>query len=172
MKRMAALTLALLIMVCAGGKAAGFSFRNGVTWGMSRGEVLTAEGQPRYESERENGLDVIEIDRAEQWGADCALEYLFYRDNLVMGRLEYDTRSDSVSVEKLIATLTERYGAPTELDPARLAEISLDEDGAPDRFLGWVIDEQTLLSLAERKEEHSIKIVVSDIRETVGTADM
>jgi hypothetical protein len=172
MKRMAAMMLALLIMGCMGGEASGFSFRKGVTWGMSRGEVLTAEGQPRYESERENGLDVIEIDRAEQWGADCALEYLFYRDNLVMGRLEYDTRSDSVSVEKLIATLTERYGHPTELDPARLAEISLNDDAAPDRFLGWVIDEQTLLSLTERREKHSIKIVVSDIRETAGGADM
>ena len=172
MKRMAAMMLAFLIMGCMGGEASGFSFRKGVTWGMSRGEVLTAEGQPRYESERENGLDVIEIDRAEQWGADCALKYLFYRDNLVMGRMEYDTRSDAVSVEKLIATLTERYGSPTELDPARLAEITLDDDEAPDCFLGWVIDDRTLLSLEERRDRHSITIVVSDIRDETGNADM
>lgn len=160
-----ALLLALCAIGCAHGDAAGFSFRNGLTWGMKPQAVLAAEGGPEYDSGTENGMEVLTIRGAKHRELACEIDYLFFDGGLVMARIQYDTGAVSVSPEELMARLSQSYGEATRLDPAQVAELSLDGVEAPDSFYGWVLNDETLIFLTERRDEHRLRITLADIRE-------
>lgn len=166
MKRAIALLLALLLAGCAFAEEAGFSFRGGVRWGMSADEVLEIEGEPPFEAERESGLDVIVIEGAMHENSECALRYYFFDDSLTMAEIEYDTEAGPATFEALADSLSGRYGEAAELNPSLTPGLPAENDeDTPNRFYGWVHNDETLVCLTEDRSEHTLTITLSDLGE-------
>ena len=165
MKRWLVLALTMLFMATALAESPIHAFRGGIRWGMSREEVLAAEGDPQYEVDREKGMDAVILANATFQDAPCTVIYLFLDDQLAMARFEYDMAADGVSFDGLAERLTEAYGEPTLLDTALLENLLLDDESIPERFYGWALEEDTLICLTENRSEESVQIMFSDLRD-------
>lgn len=163
MKRWLVWALALLAL-CAFAESDQFSIRNGIAWGMSAREVLTLEGDPVHEADRENGLSVVRIPNARHEDAPCTLEYLFFDGTLAMIRADYGKETP---LDALKEKLSARYGEATRLTREQLKELTLDEDPS-DIFYGWVLDSYTLVCLTEDSADAAPLVIYCDIVATDG----
>lgn len=139
-----------------------FSFRNGITWGMTREQVLEAEGNPKYETDRDDVIDIIEIEDVQFGGAECDLEYHFANDALFMAVVEYDDDA-KVDFADLRARLTERFGEPGAFSEAIKAELSEDELKELDTIASWTLPDGTEVWLMEDSDDHTIDIAFVDL---------
>ena len=164
MKRFFVLTLTLLLLCAALGESDQFALRNGIAWGMSAEEVLKREGNPAHETDKENGLDIVRIPKAEHEGAACTLEYLFFDGTLAMIRADY---GKDAALEDLKDALSKQYGEATRLTREQLRELTMDEDPA-DTFYGWVLDSYTLVCLTADTAAGTLRVLYCDIVATEG----
>ncbi len=113
--------------------AAPFTFRNGVSFGMSESEVLAAEGNVSAKQDRERvkgvQLDELKIKHAQDNGHEAKLEYYFLEGKLVAALIEYDD-DHGPSYDEVKSALTETYGEASALDLNTLGKgiYLLDDD--------------------------------------------
>lgn len=155
------LLLALAFTACAE-EDADFTFREGIAWGMSREEVLAVEGASRFDSD-EDGVYTLEFDDIEQNGVRCDVEYAFMDDALFMASFEYDTEDVPVTYDALLASLTESYGAPGEMNDDIKALLDDDDLEELDAISGWVLENGTRAWLMYDSDDESIEIIFADL---------
>lgn len=157
-----ALLLALLtVSALAEGEA--FNLRNGVTWGMSRAQVLEAEGDPAADSDREAGFDTLEIEDIDVYGARGELEYWFLEDRLVAAVYDFDFARAEATPAAAEEALRQKYGEPAGTDAARWKALEdiLDGESEPrptDAFLSWELPDGTYIALAVEADDREARI--------------
>ena len=162
MKKLLAIMLLMMFAFCACAEES-FTFREGIEWGMSQKEVLAAEGNPKYESDDDDGVRTIEINNLTQGGAKCSIEYGFAHDDLFMATIEYDLDETSVSFDQIEAKLTQRCGAPSDFNSDIKSLLSKDDLSDLDAVTSWVMDDGTMIWLMENDDEHTIQIMVVNL---------
>lgn len=140
-----------------------FTFRNGITWGMTKQEVLQTEGNPKYETDTDDATETIEIEDVEFGGAKCDLEYTFSDDDLFMVSVEYDTDEVNVSFDGLRSKLVERFGEPGAFSDDVKSELSEDALEELDTIASWTLEDGTEVWLMEDTDDQSIDIVFVDL---------
>lgn len=151
MKRFIAMTLALVMLSLGfSAMAEGFTFRNGVTWGMTPEQVQEVEdGEFTItDSVSDAGIKRVFMEKqgVEAAGAKANLEYLFYEDKLMVCVYMFET--EEMSLEKIQAALEAKYGETTEVDVEAInatletigATIMDDESSA-----WWSLEDGTLI---------------------------
>ena len=129
------LALAVAAMVPAGAESA-FTFRNGITFGMTMDQVIASEpGHCEIDRERTHGpVDFMEAEYefVTENGARADLTYLFVDEKLAAIRVDHDARR--VNYDSLKAELTALYGEATALDLNALGNgiFAVDDDGRPE----------------------------------------
>lgn len=154
-------TLFVLLLACSAvaEEASGFTFRNGIAWGMSQQEVLEAEGNPKYETEDDDDTRMIEIEDVEFGGVKCDVEYAFIDDMLFMATVEYDADEVSQSFDDVKAKLVERYGEPGEFNDEIRSELGDDALEELDTIVSWTLSDGTDVMLLENADDNDITIV-------------
>ena len=163
MKKTFSILLILLLAFCALAEEEPFHFREGIEWGMSEKEVLAAEGNPKHETDDDDGVRTIEIEGLKQGGAKCDIEYGFVHDALFMATIEYDLEESSVSFDQIEATLTERCGAPSDFNSNIKSLLSKDDLSDLDAVTSWVMDDGTMIWLMENDDDKTIQIMVVNL---------
>lgn len=164
MKRMISIVLILLFAFCAfAEEEEPFSFREGIEWGMTQKEVLAAEGNPKYETDDDDGVRTIEIDNVTQGGAECDIEYGFVHDALFMATIEYDLDEANISFDQIESKLKERCGAPSDFNSDIKSLLSKDDLSDLDAVTSWVLDDGTMIWLMENDDDHTIQIMVVNL---------
>ena len=131
--------LTVLCLLCSTAalaeNAAPFTFRNGISFGMTENEVLAAEGNVRFERDREHirgGLmfDELEIEHIQENAHSADLHYFFLEGKLAAARIEFDD-DWGLSYDEVLNELTSAYGAAAALDLNTLGNgiYLLDDDG-------------------------------------------
>lgn len=107
MKKLLAIVMALLL---AGGALAegAFSLENGVTWGMTEGDVLAIEGTADTEFGTYSGFETLEVEDVAFRGHEADVSYLFVNDALLMAAYELDI--EDVDPMALVRQLDGEYG--------------------------------------------------------------
>ena len=109
-------TMLLASVICAGTFLAAqpdeFTFRNGVTWGMSKDEVIgTEDASPSYDGDVDlpDGriLTVLVFEDVTVDGFGASAEYMFTDDTLVCCGYEFEEGADSAI---LLNSLETKYG--------------------------------------------------------------
>ena len=144
LKRTMGMMLALLLPACtafAAETSQPFTFRNGVTFGMTKDEVLEAEGNPEANTgdDNINGRTVtyMEIEDTTFAGLTAAAEYVFIDDSMTFCGYMLDMESDE-DYDKAVEELSAEFGPAQELDGDRLdhlMEIVSGEDGYTGRMI-------------------------------------
>lgn len=167
----------VLACVIAGATLAegGFSFREGVAWGMTPDQVLAAEGNPRAEADREAGFDILEIEDAALYGGTCDLKYFFKRDALLAAACEYEDADPAAAFARLSKALTAEFGAPLDPDTERwlLLEDILDGEMASramDAFASWQTEDGSFVALVEDAADGSVGLYFYNETAVVETA--
>ena len=154
MKRIIAiLAIVALLAACALAEG-GFALREGVAWGMTRQQVLDAEGNPQAEADHEAGFDILEIEDAALYDSVCDLEYFFRNDALVACACDFDAGGGQADFARLNEALTGQYGAALEPDTERwhLLEDILDgemESRSIGSYACWQPEDGTFVALVE-----------------------
>ena len=163
MKKALAMVLILLMLFSACAESSSFSFRNGISWGMSPEDVLKAEGDPAHETDEDDDTLKIEIKDVDFGSIKCDLEYAFLDDMLFMAVMEFDTRNAQVSFNDLRVKLTQTYGEPGEFSDAVKAELTEDEIAELDTITSWKLADGTDIWLMEDSEDQEIQIMFVDL---------
>lgn len=170
MKKLLAILLMLLMGFTACAEEAieaaeepDFTLRNGITWGMSQEEVLQAEGNPRHETDEDDGVKTIEIDDVKQGGARCDVEYAFMDDALFMATFEYDTKDGKVSFDGLKETLAGLYGVPGAFNDNVKSLLDKDDLDELDNIASWTLDNGTDIWLMEDQDDDSIEVIFVEL---------
>ena len=112
----------LASVLCAGTFLASqtdeFTFRNGITWGMSKAEVIGTEG---VASSNEDEMDLpdgskmsfLEIEDVTAAGFGADAEFIFIDDALVCCGYEFEDETDR---DKLLKSLEAKYGQSSPVD--------------------------------------------------------
>ena len=138
-KLVAVLTVLCLVlsMAALAEKAAVFTFRNGVLFGMPQKDVVGTEGNASYEVDTENTLGPVTFTEVEYEdvkidNAKADVKYMFVEDALVAIRVNYD--DDAVRYDEIDKTLTAAYGEGSALDVKALGNgvYAVDDDGRPE----------------------------------------
>lgn len=108
MKKLWAILMALLLVGGALAEGA-FSLENGVTWGMTEGDVLAMEGTADTEFANYSGFETLEVDDVAFRGHEADVSYLFVNDALLMVAYELDI--EDVDPAALVQQLDGEYGA-------------------------------------------------------------
>ena len=136
MKKLIAIILTLCVL-CTGfatfadGEA--FSFRNGITFGMSVNDVIAAENSRRHDIDwdRTRGADFteLEFEHVTENNVPADLTNLFVDDKLVAIRVDFETRD--ISAAQIEKDLAEKFCAIGALDVAALGNgiFAVDDDG-------------------------------------------
>ena len=141
-------TLLALVMVFALAVASAddvFSFRNGITFGMTEDEVIAKENVQPHEidTERTHGpvtFKEVEYENLTDDNVRGDVKYLFHDNKLVAIRVGMETRD--ITAEDATLFLTEKIGEKTDYIAERLgnAIYAIDDDGVPEEntvvFLG------------------------------------
>ena len=138
MKKIFALMTVLCLLCSAAAlaeTAAPFSFRNGITFGMTENEVIAAEGNIRCEHDRERIrggalFDELEFEHILENGKDADLHCFFLDGRLVAARIDFDG-DWGPSYDEVKNSLTAAYGEASALDLNALGNgiYLLDDDG-------------------------------------------
>ena len=163
MKKMLSIMLVLLLACCALAEEEVFHFRKGIEWGMSQKEVLAAEGNPKYDTDDDDGVRTIEIEGLKQGGEKCDIEYGFAHDALFMATIKYDLAEASVTFEQIEERLTERCGAPSDFNSDIKSLLSKDDLSELDAITSWVLDDGTMIWLMENDDENTIQIMIVNL---------
>ena len=108
MKKLWAILMALLLVGGALAEGA-FSLENGVTWGMTEGDVLAIEGTADTEFGTYGGFETLEVEDVAFRGHEADVSYLFVNDALLMVAYELDI--EDVDPAALVQQLDGEYGA-------------------------------------------------------------
>lgn len=131
--------LIILCLLCSAAAlaetASVFTFRNGVSFGMTENEVLAAEGGARFDRDREHirggvVLDELELEHIRENGHDADLHYYFLDGKLAAALIKFDDDS-GLSYDQAKNDLTNTYGPAAALDLNTLGNgvYLLDDDG-------------------------------------------
>ena len=163
MKRVFTILLVLLFACFALAEEETFHFREGIEWGMSQKEVLAAEGNPKHETDDDDGVRTIEVKGVKQGGVECDIEYGFVHDALFMATIEYDLEETDVSFEQIEDSLKACCGAPSDFNSDIKSLLSKDDLSDLDAVTSWVLDDGTMIWLMENDDDHTIQIMVVNL---------
>ena len=141
MKKLIAILLTLCVL-CTGfatfADEAPFTFRNGITFGMSMEDVIAAETSRRYEidTERTRGgvtFAEVEFEHVTENNVRADLTYLFLDNKLVAIRVNYETRD--IRFDQVKSNLVEKFGQSASVDVTLLGNgiFAVDDDGRLER---------------------------------------
>ena len=160
MKRILAIALALLLCGAALAEA-DLAFAGGVSWGMTRDEVLAAKRVREYEMEPFGtaGAQVLDIDDDQRYqGAEYDLDYLLAGGSLVAAKCEFD--AEDIAASTLAAALDAQYGARGAGDTGAFCDLMSALAGmdyalkasarAGDFFYDWTAADGTYAVLTNR----------------------
>lgn len=94
----------------------GFSFRNGITWGMTPDEVRSAEGREDDSFREDGGIAALTYGYTDvsKYTADYLL-YLFSDNKLVEATYIFTSSWSPATAKYINGALTQLYGDPTEM---------------------------------------------------------
>lgn len=132
-----------------------FTFRNGIVWGASPEEVMTAEGTPDKEPA---GAEELEVGHLTSYlcsdytvaGYDTEMYYEFLDDRLaIIAMILKDYENDAETLENVKSELIAAYGEPNYEDYDFIFGGTLDEETLAqiDKFAWKLPDNRTLILL-------------------------
>lgn len=126
MKVLALIVCFMLLNTVAFGEET-FTFRNGITWGMTADEVKAQEGTEVYNEENIGGIHVLSYNHADVGGYDGVVGYVFIDEKLVLSMYTvelYDGKIDPASAK---AEMDEKYTASEQVNirPFMKASMSM-----------------------------------------------
>ena len=137
MKKLIAILLTLCVLCTSAAVFAEeepFTFRNGITFGMSLNDVIAAETARYYELDTEHtwgrvNFTELEYENVTENNVRADLKYLFESDKLVAIRVNYETRD--IRFEQVKADLEEKFGKSAAVDMVALGKgiYAVDDDG-------------------------------------------
>ncbi len=142
MKKLLALLTALCLLTAAAAAFAetpapeAFTLPNGITFGMTRDQVIAAEAGKFFEQDRSRTFAVVfeelEYDHVTFNGVPADVQYLFVDDALVAVKVQVDTRN--VPYAKLMEDLKAQYEGAVPADLAQLGNgvFAVDDEGRPE----------------------------------------
>ena len=161
---MTALMLALAIGTAAMAEGNGFTFRNGITFGMSMKQVIAGESVRYHEIDNEHtrgGITfaVIEYENVPENNVRADLKYLFTGDELAAVRVNYETRD--ISYEQVKAELTAKYGKAGAVDLAVLANgiYAVDEDGRLENRAEAIVSGSLMIVIEQDEDDIDVTFV-------------
>ena len=109
-----------------------FTFRDGVSWGMSNNDVVNIEGTKKYSSYGSdyygtNNFMSIEYANVKAAGEDATLSYNFLNDALVSIIVLFN---DNANTDSVVNALTTKYGESQEADIDRfISDVAVSYPG-------------------------------------------
>jgi len=133
-KLLVLVVLVSLVLSAALAEDSALTVRSGVRFGMSRAEVLSAEGNVRAEEGRKHVtrgvvLEELELDDVTDSGAPADITYYFEAGRLAAVLIDYD--GDDGLFDRLKSDLTARFGDPARPERQALGNglYLVDDDG-------------------------------------------
>ena len=167
MKKTFSILLALaLILTAAASLAEGtpFSFRSGVTFGMSMNDVIAAETVRYDEIDRDRTHGPVEFIELEyehitENGVRADLKCFFAGDALAAIRVSYETRD--ISFRQVEADLTAKYGAAVPVDLNLLGNgiYAVDDDGRLERNAEAILFGNVMIILEQDGDDIDVTFV-------------
>ncbi len=171
MKKLSAALLALLVILNSAAalceKPAPFSLNEIFHWGMSETEILTALGNVKTETEKEQKLTYLEADDVPFAfeALPCEITFGLSADGLVLMMLDFSERIDAQDV---LDALTKLYGSGERAtDPAAWADLEAmsdsDEvelrDDDPQTFDQWSLEDGTRALLITDVQDREANLI-------------
>ena len=123
------LSTGMVLAASAADASQPFTFRNGVTFGMTKEEVLATEGNPEIDDdeageEEMNGrmIGFLEIEDVDFEGMEADAEYAFVDDSMTFCGYELDLETDE-EYQKVVDALSAQFGPAQEGDAERLNRL-------------------------------------------------
>jgi len=164
------MVLALIIAVAAtavADEAPAFTFRNGVTFGMTPDEVAATEtvGMPEVDIEHTHGpvtFKELEYEDVPDEGITADVKYLFVDEALVAIRCDYDHKV--ISYDTIRAELAAAFGEPIALELTVLGNgvYAVDDDGVPE-FNAEILTAGDVVIVLEKDDDGDTDVTFLDL---------